>query len=331
MTKRVPQVLFELNVVADNPLYEGFALEEAPSLIGRDSLDDDITPAFEVDESVRKWKQPSLADRWKPPKVIGRVAPFNDFPGVDGMLPAFSRRACDALRDFLEPNGELLPLDSDVGEFYLYNITRVVDALDFEKSDGDFFDDERARAVSIDHFVFHEKKLAGLSIFRIYEWPMGTIVAEEFAQRCHEHGLNGFNFVKLWPFKRGVNWHVAGRSKKQRAKGKNLKQHTFVLIFSLAGKKPKAAENKVLARFEDELDAQLTVSSLDAPFFGWYEGRDTVDAEVRLFLSCPDVDALARKLQPWLQNLDWPHETVAVKRYGDLYDTDAKETFIPLR
>jgi hypothetical protein len=39
---------------------------------------------------------------------VGRVAEFNDYPGVDMVLPAFSERAVKSLGSLLEPNGELL-------------------------------------------------------------------------------------------------------------------------------------------------------------------------------------------------------------------------------
>ena len=122
--------LFELEKITDNPLFEGFAFESAPSLLGRKDLEEDLLPGFGKSDEEKKWKPVFLSNNWKPPKVIGRVAPFNDFPCVNMMLPVFSHRACDVLKDFLEPNGELLPLDSDLGQYYLFNITKIIDALD---------------------------------------------------------------------------------------------------------------------------------------------------------------------------------------------------------
>ncbi len=208
MNSNHPEELFKLEVITDNPLFEGFALESAPSVLGRDSLDDDITPGFESSETVREWHPVYLAKLWTPPKVKGGVAPYQDFPGIDMVLPAFSRRACDVLKDFLEPNGELLPLDSKIGEYYFYNVTTVVDALDLAKSKCDFWCDPPTTAVEIDYFAFHEERLFGTSIFRIVELPIYTIVTKAFVNRVHDGGLHGFQFDKIWPFPEGVNWRL---------------------------------------------------------------------------------------------------------------------------
>ncbi len=55
-----------------------------------------------------------------------------------------------------------------------------------------------------------------------------------------------------------------------------------------------------------------------------------VDGEARLFLSCPDADALVDKLWPWIEALDWPREIHVVKRAGDMYDEDAPEEVVEL-
>jgi hypothetical protein len=76
---------------------------------------------------------------------------------------------------------------------------------------------------------------------------------------------------------------------------------------------------------EEELDSQLAVAALDAPYFGSYEGHDIVEREYRMFLSCPDADALAKKLLPWLKKLHWPGKSHVLKRYGEMYNDKAKE------
>lgn len=321
-----PKELFELEIVTDNPLFEGFAIVSAPSMLGRRNIEADITPGFRTSKEQRTWKVPRLSKVWKPPKVVGRVQPYQDFPGVDMILPAFSRRACDALRDFLEPNGELLPLESEVGEYYYYNITTVVDALDIKKSKCKFWCDPPTTAVSIDYFAFHEKKLAGRSVFRIIERPIMTIVTDQFVKRVHEAGLNGFQFNKIWPFPPGVNWErQAVKQRRKTLKAQKFRDNTLVIMLSLAGAKPKAKEKKYIKSLEDDLNAQLTVTTLDAPYFGSYEGSDIVDGEFRMFLTCPDADALERKLLPWLQAIDWPTEIYVMRRYGDMDDPDVPE------
>ena len=79
------------------------------------------------------------------------------------------------------------------------------------------------------------------------------------------------------------------------------------------------------------VNVQLAIRSLDAPCLGWYEGNDTVNREFRMFMSCPDVDALEQKLEPWLKHLRWPASVFVVKRFGKMHDVGAAEDVRCLR
>lgn len=325
--------VYVLDPITDNPMFEGFALDflELPSVLGRGCLNDDMTPGYDASLSNPHWTQTRLKEKWVPPHVTGRVAAYNDFPGINLIYPAFSQRAVDALRDYLEPNGELLPLDSDVGvPYYFYNITTVVDAIDAENSRGARFRDS-GLLIYPEYLAFHAEKLEGLSIFMDYDWPVSTLVTDVFVRRVEECGLNGFDFVKVWPFPKGVNWQLENKKHSpQRKIAEKLKQQALVLIFPLAGKRPNATEKKSINRYKDELDAQLVVRSLDAPYFGSLEGDEPVEGEMRLFLSCPDADRLVQKLQPWLDHLGWPRTYYVMKRYGKMYDENAEESVIEI-
>lgn len=319
--------VYDLSVVTDDPRFEGFGLVEALSAHGRANQREDMSPGFTFSAATPKWKQTLLSDAWIPPEAKGRVQAYNDFPGIGMVLPAFSQRACDVLRDMLEPNGELLPVRSSVGvQYYFYNITTVVDALDVENSDCFWFN-EPVKAGGVDYFSFHAERLDGLSIFRIYECPVVTLVTGEFVQRVRDAGLNGFDFRKVWPLPLGVNWRTEQQTEIPDATGgKELKRHTIVIQWPLAGNKPNAGERKLLKHLENELDAQLAVPSLEAPFFGCYEGSDKVAGEFRMFLSCPDADRLEEKLHPWLGCLSLASTVRVLKRYGDMHDPDADES-----
>jgi hypothetical protein len=246
-----PEELYSLEIVTDNPLFEGFAMESAPSVLGRGGLRDDMRPGFEASESVREWRPVRLARLWKPPTVKGRVAPYQDFPGIDMVLPAFSRRACDALREFLEPNGELLLLNSTNGEYYFYNITTVLDVLDLARSRCDFWCDPPTTAVDIDYFAFHEEGLVGNSIFRVLELPIYAFVTDAFRDRVFDSGLHGFHFEKVWPYPPGVDWRL--EAKKRGADVRHLRQHTIVIFLAFAGAEPSTDDSVRFASFADEL------------------------------------------------------------------------------
>src|SRR5262249_39700345 len=137
---------YKLDPVTDDPRYEGFAFVREESIRGKviggqSAMEWDFNPDNMLTEG-RAWTVTPLRPYWTPQPVRGRVRAFNDYPCVNLLIPAFSRRAVDALRDFLEPNGELLPLVSSVGEYYAYNITTVADALDEQKSEIEWLDDK---------------------------------------------------------------------------------------------------------------------------------------------------------------------------------------------
>lgn len=200
-----PQTVYKLEKVVDDPAFEGFALFDAPSILGREELLDDLSPAYGVDENEKVWTQPILASSWKAPKVTGRVQKFNDYPCINLIYPVFSKKACDALSDLLLPNGELLPLRFRGGDYYAYNITRIVDVLDRKKSKCLWYDPPNA-VMEVDYYSFDAKRLGEVPIFRYLEEPMSVFVSQQFVDRVRQHDLKGLTLTKVWPLPRGVSW-----------------------------------------------------------------------------------------------------------------------------
>jgi hypothetical protein len=203
--------VYRLSKFLDDPLYEGFGT------VGEVGF----PKTFPRVRKTRDWEVQRLASTWKPLEVVGHVQPFNDYPGVVGN-PAFSRRGVDALRDFLEPNGELLPLKTTLGSYYAFNVTTVADVLNWEQSDIKWFTNQKPiNALRIIRYEFFLEKLAGLSIFRIPEDPSGTYVTKAFAARSDDRGLKGLNFILVWPLPPNVQWQTLAKQMrgKQQLKG----------------------------------------------------------------------------------------------------------------
>lgn len=328
--------IYELEKVTDNPLYEGLATpgDNEASLVGRANRDKDFFPAVRSDWN---WSLPYLKDIWKPLHVIGRVTPFNDYPCLNMFVPAFSQRAVDELRDVLEPNGELLPLDHDSGTFYAFQCHRIVEILDQPNCEAVWLGNSLpATAAMIEFFSVLEERTEGLSIFKMRELCNSMFVTEYFVQRVREAGLNGFEFVKVWPYPKGTSYK-AEDAKRRRERGqkllspsglKEVKAESLVIEFPLSEGKMTAAEKKAISRFQDELDAQLVIRSLDEVYFGSLEGRSTKKGKTRLVLSCPDCEALVKKLDPWLSTLQWHTQPSIYLRHGPWDDTAVQE--IPL-
>lgn len=329
MLSAVPNAIYDLSKIVDDPRFEGYGLVDAPSLLGWRRLREDLVPGFGISVDNPRWEQPQLSATWNNPEVEGRVVPFNDFPGINLILPAFSQRACECLVDMLTPNGELLPLETPSGlPYYFYNITTISDALDVDESKCSW-DDYPFRAGSIDYYAFHTERLAGLSIFRIRQHPIEAFVTYEFVRRVYESGLNGFEFTKVWPLPKGTNWRrLRSTAKPEINPLRELKCHSLIVVLPVKGKKPDAKERRAIKKLEDELDAQLVIHSLDAPYFGSYEGSEKPPGEFRMFLSCPDADRLEEKLRPWFTHLEWPDTIRVAKRYHEYCDEDVPETWM---
>jgi hypothetical protein len=254
-------------------------------------------------------------------------------------VPAFSRRAVDALRDLLEPNGELLPLLSHVGEYYAYNVTTVVDVLDRDASEIEWLDKSHLLAFHIKNYVCMDSRMNGLSIFRIVEKTGETYVSQPFVDRVCEKGLQGFHFAKLWPLPDGESWRDLDRRKRREEMKVRTKKgarpvtgNAVVIALASAKSKPGKAEKEQLTKVMDELDKELydPTAGGDGAYFGSLEGDDYFNKEYRLFVSCPDADALVNRLRPWLKSLSWPRPVRVVKRFGEYVDPDCREVPVEL-
>jgi hypothetical protein len=123
-------------------------------------------------------------------------------------VPTFSAKAVEALRDLLEPNGEILPLECDNGEYFAFNVTTVVPVLDRKASEIEWLAIDRLKkregvmAEKIIHYEFHANEIEPLAIFRIPEDVTGYYVTERFFQRVEQNGLFGFDMRKVWPLPR---------------------------------------------------------------------------------------------------------------------------------
>lgn len=120
-----------------------------------------------------------------------------DTPGLTTHIPVFSPGAVLALGDSLEENGELLPITCEGQEYYLLNVTRLVDALDESNCQIERFDD--GRIMTIDRYSFVEEKLIGVVLFKLPQDPLGYVyVTDRFVNRVNGARLKGFKFPLIW-------------------------------------------------------------------------------------------------------------------------------------
>jgi hypothetical protein len=139
--------------------------------------------------------------RWTPPPAewidddLNAGKPRSDYPPL-GTTPAFSQRAVDRLRDVLEENGELLPLALKGEPYYVYNVTRSIDALDEDRSDLVRF--SSGRIMEVRRLELRPDELCGVSIFRLPQVRGQIYARESFMKRVADSGLTGFAFREVW-------------------------------------------------------------------------------------------------------------------------------------
>ena len=108
-----------------------------------------------------------------------------------------------ALGDLLAGRGELLPLRCADGEYYAFNITCVIDALDYERAEVQRFRSS-GRVMEILRYAFHLELLRDATIFKLPEMLRSRpFVTEVFVERIKESGLLGFEVREVWPGENG--------------------------------------------------------------------------------------------------------------------------------
>jgi hypothetical protein len=123
--------------------------------------------------------------------------PKGDYPSLIPSVPVFSRAAVAALRDLLEGAGEILPVKIAREEYFLHNVTRIVDALDESHSILHRFDD--GRVFHDEEHSFFGDKLDGVSIFKVPQMPdLSIFVTDVFVKRVKQAKLKGFWLPLLW-------------------------------------------------------------------------------------------------------------------------------------
>lgn len=144
----------------------------------------------------------SVGDAWRPVAVewidddLNAGKPKSDYPTL-GSTPALSQRAVDELMEVLVENGEILPLSGGSADrYYVYNVTRILDALDIEKSDAIWFGP--GRIMMMKRYAFRDAELEGATVFKVPQLRVQVFVTEPFVRRVKNSGLTGFSFREVW-------------------------------------------------------------------------------------------------------------------------------------
>ena len=145
-----------------------------------------------------------IGAEWVPLRMAwetrGGALPKSDFCGIAGGGFVFNARAVDALGDLLAGRGELLAIEvlDEQQEHYVFNVTRLSDALDEQRSQLAYFSD--GGLMDIDRYEFDRGRLADETIFKLRQIPeVYEYVTGEFRRRVEQAGLSGFTFDRrVW-------------------------------------------------------------------------------------------------------------------------------------
>lgn len=143
-------------------------------------------------QSMKRWWRGTERFRFVPSAL-----PKVDAPYFDPSIPVFTPRAARVLDDLLVGAGELLPIKCQGYDYHLFNVTKLVDALDEDNCAVHRF--KSGRIMYIKEYSFFEKKLAGVRVFKLTQEPLGRVyVTDPFVERVKFHGLTGFVFPLIW-------------------------------------------------------------------------------------------------------------------------------------
>lgn len=324
----VPSAIYVLKPNLTDPRFRGFTWPDAPSLLGLKEIFFD----FKVENGeYLDWRPRPLLKVWKPLAVTGPVNAFNDYPCLELTTPVFSRRAVDALGHMLTENGELLPLKTEVGEYFAYVCLTKSDNLDLKKSRVLRPSEPGTTAFGIEYFAFNKSKLTCASMFRVQEHPGIYLVTDAFQAHAVQAGLNGMNFIKVWPLPEDSDWKKEEAARSKKSKAVKLSGEALILRFRLRTECPTAREKSLATAIENSLRSTLNTSSLQDRYWGTVEVTEFEDGVFRVYCSCPNCDQLAEYLSDWFSSVAWELEFDIVSRYGNLYDKKAKEKRIQIR
>jgi len=162
-----------------------------------------VMPVDKADhEVVRRLDGGSKLGNWKPIRMelikpdSGKTYKQADFPWYGVQVIILRKGAVERLRPMLLQAGEVLPLECEEAELNLWNVTNVVDALDYERSKIVRFPSS-GRILDIRKHVFKPHLLGSQPAFKLP--GLQTIyLGARFVEEVTASGLTGLKFKQVW-------------------------------------------------------------------------------------------------------------------------------------
>jgi len=139
----------------------------------------------------------SKKEGWAPPETMPydrcKLGNITDFEGI----LTLDKIALESLKDLIGNNAEILPIYYNDKEFYLINVIKFVDVINFEKSK--YKSLSNGKIVVFDNYVLDKTMIADNDIFKMKgDAPIVDVVSDRFKQRVEEKRLTGVGFRLVW-------------------------------------------------------------------------------------------------------------------------------------
>lgn len=119
-------------------------------------------------------------------------------------MAAVDERARNLLYPLVKDDVEFLPLYYGENQYYVLNVTTVLDCIDYERAEYLNFPNG-GRIMRFTKYAFDESKIGDTHIFKIVdEKRKAPFVSDQFVECVEENGLTGFTFELLWDRGEGV-------------------------------------------------------------------------------------------------------------------------------
>ena len=178
----------------------GRDLENYESLAwGEDEFDIDL-------DFIRSFNGTPKEKEWIPIQLLRMdgEGEFSNTPGLSAHIPVFDVEAVDTLKEYLNGNAEVLPIFCEDKEFYIINVTNVVDCIDYGASEYKTFRDG-VKIMRFIKYAFIAKEIENIHIFKIKDQPLGRpFVSDEVRNKVLASKLTGFKFELVWDSEEAV-------------------------------------------------------------------------------------------------------------------------------
>lgn len=124
---------------------------------------------------------------------------FTDIVRFHETTPILSEKAVEVMKDVLLDFGQIFPVLTPVGSYYIYNCTNIIDALDKDKSIIKYIGDSKKYSIGYEKFEFKKEIVIGQDAFRLKdESELYLFISENIKELVESAGLTGFEFELAW-------------------------------------------------------------------------------------------------------------------------------------